>query len=68
MNVLHNEFENTVVETLPAPLFYWFDRDGTGRFSMWIEAQGTGASVMSAPTPIRPLTVAQGCREMRPSP
>jgi len=58
VNVLHNEFENTVVETLPAPLFYWFDRDGTGRFSMWIEAQGTGCICDVRPYADSSLTVA----------
>ena len=58
VKVLHNEFENTVVETLPAPLFYWYDRDGSGRFSMWIEAQGTGCVCDVRPYADSSLTVA----------
>ena len=28
----HNEYENTVVETVENPLFYWFDWNGDGDF------------------------------------
>lgn len=38
----HNDFGNTVVETLSHPLFYWFDAQQTGEFSMWLDPKGEG--------------------------
>jgi hypothetical protein len=37
-----NAFGNTVVETLPHPLFYWYDEQGNGDFHMWIDQKGEG--------------------------
>ncbi len=38
----HNVFGNTVVETMPHPLFYWFDEKVTGEFHMWVDQKGDG--------------------------
>jgi hypothetical protein len=38
----HNAFGNTVVETLPNPLFYWYDEQDNGDFRMWIDQKGEG--------------------------
>ncbi|HET9962235.1 MAG TPA: hypothetical protein VFQ34_07875 [Nitrospiraceae bacterium] len=37
-----NAFGNTVVETLPHPLFYWYDEQDNGDFHMWIDQKGEG--------------------------
>ncbi|MBX3235422.1 MAG: hypothetical protein KF814_04665 [Nitrospiraceae bacterium] len=38
----HNAFGNTVVETMPYPLFYWYDEQDTGDFHMWVDQKGEG--------------------------
>lgn len=37
-----NAYGNTIVETLPFPLFYWYDENATGEFHMWIDRKGEG--------------------------
>jgi len=37
-----NAYGNTVVETLPFPLFYWYDETATGAFHMWVDRKGEG--------------------------
>jgi len=37
-----NDYGNTVVDTTPHPLFYWYDEKGKGAFTMWIDPEGQG--------------------------
>ncbi len=38
----YNDYGDTVVEATPNPLFYWYDQEETGVFSMWIDPKGEG--------------------------
>jgi hypothetical protein len=38
----HNDYGDTVVDATPHPLFYWYDENGMGAFSMWIDPEGRG--------------------------
>lgn len=38
----YNDYGDTVVEAMPHPLFYWYDANETGLFSMWIDPKGDG--------------------------
>lgn len=38
----YNEFWNSVVQTRSYPLFYWYDPDHDGQFSMWVDQVGNG--------------------------
>ena len=37
-----NAYGNTVVETNENPLFYWYDADQDGAFTMWIDREVNG--------------------------
>ena len=38
----YNDYGDTVVEATPHPLFYWYDAEENGVFSMWIDPKGEG--------------------------
>lgn len=38
----YNEFWNSVVQTHSNPLFYWYDPDHDGQYSMWVDQVGNG--------------------------
>jgi hypothetical protein len=40
----YNDYGDTVVEATPHPLFYWYDAEENGVFSMWIDPKGDGCS------------------------
>jgi hypothetical protein len=40
----YNDYGDTVVEATPHPLFYWYDAEENGIFSMWIDPKGDGCS------------------------
>ena len=40
----YNDYGDTVVEATPNPLFYWYDENENGAFSMWIDPKGEGCS------------------------
>lgn len=40
----YNDYGDTVVEATPHPLFYWYDADETGIFTMWIDPKGDGCT------------------------
>lgn len=38
----YNDYGDTVVIATPHPLFYWYDAEDQGVFSMWIDPKGEG--------------------------
>ena len=40
----YNDYGDTVVEATPNPLFYWYDAEENGVFSMWIDPKGDGCT------------------------
>ena len=40
----YNDYGDTVVEATPHPLFYWYDAEDDGVFSMWIDPKGEGCT------------------------
>ena len=40
----YNDYGDTVVEATPYPLFYWYDAEQNGVFSMWIDPKGDGCT------------------------
>lgn len=40
----YNQYWDTVVETREYPLFYWYDPEHDGQFTMWIDQGGHGCS------------------------
>jgi hypothetical protein len=40
----YNDYGDTVVDATPHPLFYWYDAEEDGVFSMWIDPKGDGCS------------------------
>ncbi|HEX2056176.1 MAG TPA: hypothetical protein VHF07_06765 [Nitrospiraceae bacterium] len=42
INSQYNDYGDTVVDAMPHPLFYWYDEEKSGRFSMWIDPKGEG--------------------------
>ena len=40
----YNDYGDTVVDATPHPLFYWYDAEEDGVFSMWIDRKGAGCA------------------------